>query len=74
MKSVSKEVQQAKDQTLKVGQIKLESVVSGSRNTKCQCEVKKGRRMITEDEVGSCELDWKSQTLTFRSHKYHIDK
>lgn len=52
----------------------LESFISGSGETKCQCEVKKGKRRMTDDEVGTCELDWESQTLTFRSQKYHVDK
>lgn len=62
MNFVSKEVKQAKDQRFKVEHIKLKH-----RGTNCQCEVKKGRRMITEGKVGTWELDWESQTLTFRS-------
>lgn len=65
MNFVSKEVKQAKDQRFKVEHIKLEH-----RGTNCQCEVKKGRRMITEGKVGT----WESQTLIFRSQKYHRDK
>lgn len=62
MNFVSKKVQQAKDQRVKVEQIKLESGVSGPGKTKCQCEVKKQRGMLTEGEVDTNELAWESET------------
>ena len=59
---ISKEVQQANDQRVMVEQIRLEGGVSGTGENKCQCEVKKGRGMITGSEVNTNELDPESQT------------